>query len=262
MRAFPPHFVLVFVAVAIIASLPTQPARAGDTLELTNAFDFSSGRYGERQTTDILYDALVAKYKHGDFDASLTLPYLQISGPANVLPNLGSVGGNTGNATRRGLGDVILSAEQDFSLDALPSWDLEVTGKVKLGTASYSKSLGTGETDYELSADVTRVLSPAWSVDASIGYRFAGSPQETGLRDIWVASASTTWQMTPARSAGITLAWRQQPAPSGHPEFDATVFVQQKISPEWSVTGYAAKGFALGSPDVEAGVMLTRKFGL
>jgi len=84
-------------------------AVAGDSgFSLTTGMDYSSGKYGGTQSTDILYIPLTGKYETGRWIFQLTVPYVRITGPGNVTQGgivLGAA--KTTRTTEAGLGDVV-----------------------------------------------------------------------------------------------------------------------------------------------------------
>src|SRR5918997_150431 len=47
--------------------------------------EFTTGKYGGDESTDTLYIPFVLKYETGPWLLKATVPYLRISGPANVI---------------------------------------------------------------------------------------------------------------------------------------------------------------------------------
>src|SRR5215471_16743727 len=146
---------------ALALSMANQSATAADPNPwgLGVGFDYSSGTYGESQSTDILYIPVIGKYEIEDWSFKLTVPYISVRGPGNVIPGLGEVNRTPATVTTQsGLGDIVAAATYIlYAGDAsAPGWDL--TGKIKFGTADANKGLGTGENDYSVQVDVYKTF--------------------------------------------------------------------------------------------------------
>jgi hypothetical protein len=73
-----------------------------------------------------------------------------------------------------GLGDT--EAKLKYRLFDEKDWmpAFAVTGKLKIPTASESKSLGSGKTDFGINTIVTKTLSKKWVLHLNLGYTFIG----------------------------------------------------------------------------------------
>ena len=85
-----------------------------------------------------------------------------------------------------GLGDIVAGVTRNI-IDIGSSGTLvDLTGKVKFGTADAGKGLGTGQNDYAVQGDVTQSVTSAISVFGSLGYKFIGSPAGAQLNNVVV----------------------------------------------------------------------------
>jgi hypothetical protein len=228
----------------------------------TTGFDYSTGKYGESSSTDIFYVPLIGRYEMDAWTFKATIPYLHIDGPGNVTPDLGRVGGPAASRARQtesGLGDVITSAEYDFYHDAASGFLLGATGKVKWGTASRSKGLGTGENDYSLQLDAFQPLGDLTPF-ASAGYRIYGSPPGITLRDGWFGSLGASYKLDLDNSVGASVDLREKIFDGGDPAEELTGFFSHKFDPNWKTQVYALTGFTHASPDFGFGGLLSYRF--
>jgi len=69
----------------ITAFAACTPVCAQGVLSIGGGADYSSGEYGKVETTSVSMVYLNAKYETGRWTYRATLPYLRISGPANVV---------------------------------------------------------------------------------------------------------------------------------------------------------------------------------
>jgi hypothetical protein len=227
--------------------------------------DYSTGKYGGTERTDITLAPLGLQAKFGDFRLTGSIPYERISGPANVVGGAdpGSIivdpSKPTTRTTREGFGDASLALAYALPKDATGAYDIELSARVKFATASTSKGLGTGENDYGVSLDVSRSAG-AWAPFVTVGYRFMGDPPGVDLRDTMNASVGTSLQLSDRYVAIFSYDYSQSTSRTlddGHELFAA---VNGPLSQSVSWTLYGVAGLSDGSPDAEGGLALTAKF--
>ncbi len=255
------HQIIRFAAAVWLAA--GVPADA-QTLTLSGAADYSSGHYGQAIPTEILFESVSGKLEYQDTAVTLTVPYLRITGPADFVPDTGVVRPSNGPArsTREGLGDITIAVDQDVTPDAFDTTSIDLIGKVKLGTADEKTALGTGENDYYAEIDLAQTVWTDGSLFAAFGRRFTTDTQETLLHDVWYASAGGSWKVTPERSLGAMLDFRQHAATGAGNVLEATVYGTQKLNADWKLMLYVVKGFAPGSPALGGGLVLSRAVSL
>ena len=149
--------------------------------------EFTTGKYGGTESTQELYLPFTGKLQTGLWSFKLTVPYLVVSGPANVIgggddriPIDSSGVSDAGSATRTtsGLGDIVARASYSLLQETSSAVGLDVGARVKFGTADEAEGLGTGETDLSLQADLYKPLGAAGYVVAVFekALRLGGTP--------------------------------------------------------------------------------------
>ncbi len=269
----------------ILAALPIAfPVWAEDQFSLSTGFDYSTGKYGNANSTNILYVPVTAKYETGDLTLKLTVPYISISGPGGVIRGVGRVvsptapttgmptfgRGRTGTTTtttttttvatttNSGLGDVVASAGYTvFSDNALT---LDVVGKVKFGTADANKGLGTGENDYSLQLDGDYALSPKTTLFATAGYKIVGAPPGIVVNNVPYGLLGASQKASAATTVGVMASVVKKITAAGSDQRDVTLYATTKVSARVKVQVSLLKGFADGSPDYGGGAMITGYF--
>lgn len=180
------------IAAALFAALGLQSAVADTSFSL--GAEYSEGDYGTAETTTSWYVPLGMRYASGDFGASITIPYVSVSGSSlltadgrPIVPmgsgGMGGMGGGgTTTATTRtdaGLGDVVLGASYQLMSEGESRPWVGTSAKVKLGTADESVGLGTGETDYTLQLEVAKGIFYGYA-----GYTLLGDTVTTDYNDV------------------------------------------------------------------------------
>jgi hypothetical protein len=256
-------------------------APGSDQFSLSAGADYSSGKYGTDTTTDIWSVPVTAAYQSDRWTFKLTVPYINISGADNVIPGVGKV--NNGNPKGRGrgkgngnggttptpttttsgsasgLGDITASAGYELLSSDDHTFGLDLTGKVKFGTADENKGLGTGKNDYGLSVDTYKV-SGAWTAFGGVGWMKYGSSQYIQLKNGFNANIGADYKLSTSDSVGAYYYYRERIADGGAPQSELTGYWNHKLSDNLRVQAYALAGFANGSPDYGVGASLKYSF--
>jgi hypothetical protein len=229
-------------------------------LTLGAGLHHSSGDYGTGTTTRITTLAGTARYETGPWVYKATVPYIKVSGENAVIPGFGRVRGRTARTrSESGLGDIILSATYAAYYDRASTLGIDVTGKLKLGTADEAKGLGTGEHDVAFLVDAYRTFDRVTGF-GGIGYHILGDSPALPLDNAWSANLGASYKLDERDSAGAMLEGRQRVTPGGSPQRELTGFFVRKLDRFWKGQAYALIGLADGSPDWGAGLSLARPF--
>lgn len=246
-------------ALAALAACAASPALA-QTVSVSSGVDFSSGDYGTDTTTDILVVPFTAAWRTDQLRLSASLPYIRIDGGEVVLgPDgrpLPGVPGATG--TRSGLGDLSLGATWTVPPELFGALELDLGARVKLPTSDEDKSLGTGKTDWSVSADLSYPLG-AWAPFLTLGYRMPGDPDGTELQNSFSASVGTSLSL--GRTVLIaSYDYAEGASPLADDSRELFAAVNTPLAGKVSATAYGTVGLSDGSPDYGLGVLFTLKF--
>ncbi len=247
-------------AVAVLSALLAFPAGAGD-LTLSSGLDYSNGKYGASQSTEIWYVPLTGKYETGASTFKLTVPYVRITTPAGSTTDGGKLTtvGAGPLETQEGLGDVVASYSHSLFEQPVKGFLLDLTAKAKLGTADVGKGLGTGENDYTVLADLY-YLAGAWTPFATVSYRFTGDPPGRNLKNVWGGTLGLGYKQSSENSLGLMWDRRQASSASGIASNEVTAYWVRKFGGDMKLQAYAVKGFSDGSADWGLGLMVSKIF--
>lgn len=250
----------IIISAVLLAMAGTVRAADGQAT-VTTGVDYSSGKYGGTQATDMTYIPVIGKYESGPYVFKLTVPYIRITAPSggtvvSVDPSgrlvRRSVGARTANS---GLGDIVTGLSYNLLNDAPTQTAMDITGKIKFGTADENKGLGTGEADYSLQADLYKTYNKATAL-ASLGYRVLGSPAGFNLNNVWYGSVGGAYKFSQETSGGVILDLRQPSTPTGAQVRELMVYMTQKMGGNYKLQGYLVNGFTDASPDWGVGAMV------
>jgi hypothetical protein len=254
---------LVETAIAAALATAAAPAAAEDGLTLSTGFDYSRGKYGGRILTETTYIPFTAKYESGPWLLKLTVPWLRITGPGNVVGGGGEgivlPGGHARRGSASGQGDVVAGIGHTLIESADNGFVLDVVGKIKFGTADANRGLGTGKKDYALQADAAKSVG-RFSALGTLGYKKMGDPAGLDLRNVWYGSAGAAWKFSPTTSAGAMLDFKQPSVAGGNRQRELTFYAAYRLGATLRLQGYLVKGLADGSPDLGIGANLSALF--
>jgi hypothetical protein len=225
--------------------------------------EYSTGKFGGTETTDTLYIPVVIRHETGPWVLKATVPWLRITGPANVIgagaDRVVVPGATAARRTESGLGDIVLSGFYNVLDERKGGLGLDLGAKVKLPTADDQKGLGTGELDYAAQMDFFKPFD-ATTLFGSIGYRVYGDPAGTTLKDVFYTSIGASYRMSSQQSVGVAYDYRPAIVDGGGKVSEATLFWSNRLSPQWKLQVYGVVGFADASPDAGIGALLERRF--
>jgi hypothetical protein len=247
--------------LAALLALAAPAAVAQSGLSVAVGVDYAEGKYGTPVTSKQWTIPFVAKYEAEKWSARVTVPWVRIENPSvsrdgTPLPCAGSA---TAPRTVSGLGDVMLAGSVNM-VESIESRVLvDLTGKVKLGTADETECLGTGENDYYLQGDISKGFG-AFSAFGSLGWRKMGDPPGTDFKDPLYFTVGGSYRLSQTNSLGFAYDYRQKLLDGRDPLSEATLYLTHRFSATFRVQGYVVSGFSDSSPDFAIGAVATRSF--
>ncbi len=250
------------ITVVFLLSLPVLPAGAGD-FTLSSGLDYSNGKYGASQSTEIWYVPLTTKYETGASIFKLTVPWLRIRAPGGGnLIGVDAAGrpvydGAGAKTSQEGMGDVVASYSHSLFEQPVLGVLLDLTAKAKLATAD--TGLGSGKNDYTALADLYYPAG-AWTPFATVSYRVTGDPAGSNLKNVWGGTLGLGYKKSSENSLGLMWDRRQASTASGVASNEATAYWVHKFGGGMKLQTYAVKGFSNGSADWGLGAMFSKAF--
>jgi len=262
---------LIAVPTLAAAALFGSPAIAQGNdddsyIQISTGVDYSSGDYGDVEDTDLLAIPVSVKYQTGNFYLRASTAWVDVEGPSGFIPGDGGAnpgGGNGGGAepaeivSRSGVGDVNLTAGYSFLVGSNTFFD--AVGKVKLPTASESKFLGTGSTDFTAQGELLHVVGDV-SFSLIGGRRFNGSSDLFDLEDVWLAGGGVYYSADQVM-LGLDYEWREGSVAGAPERSEATASLTYKLNDNLRLQGYGYTGLSDGSPDLGGGLQVLLRLG-
>lgn len=245
----------------------TDEDRTRDTgISLAVGGAYSTGDYGTARNTDIWTVPVVARYRTGGLRLSASLPWMSIKSDGTLFTGIDSTplvvapGITSTRRHRRGLGDLTIGAAYDLPGLTSAGLDLELSGRVKLPTASDRSQLSTGKTDYAFGAQISKPIGRLVPF-VSGTYRIFGDSGPWNLRNGMAASAGASYVL-PGRAtivASYDYARAASRFISDSHELFGGVSVPIARTP-LRLTAFGTTGLSRGAADASAGLSLTAAF--
>ena len=226
---------------------------------VTIGSEYASGSYYSNNSVEEMYVPFTISYGSGSVGYRLTVPYLYIRAPVSTIITNSQEQAAVGQGpitTVSGLGDIVAGITfYDLYVNKSLDVVVDVTAKVKIGTADDIKGLGTGENDYSLQTNLYKFFD-IYYLNASFGYKFRGDPSGLDLNDVWFGSLGASYRFSPSTRAGIAYDYQESSFEAGDAVQEVIVFVSHKLDNSWGIQFYTFTGFSDSSPDWGLGSLI------
>lgn len=227
---------------------------------ISTGAEYTTGTYGGDADIEDFYVPLKATMDFRRLSFRLTVPYLSVRAPEGTVitgPGGEPIPGTGDIVTNSGIGDVIGSVTvYDVIRNRRLGFAMDLTGKVKFGTADADKGLGTGENDFTVQADFLKFTDTITWV-GSLGYKFRGEPPGATLDDAFLASAGGIYRFSDDTRAGLFFDYRESSIGADAAQ-ELSAFVSNRIGVDWKLQAYIFKGFTDSSADWGGGFQVKR----
>lgn len=290
---------VLLVSTLLSSAAMAKPASRSlaDGLSLSVGADYSTGKYGANESTKVYYMPFAATYNTGAFTYKLTIPYIRVTGPGDIVPGgLGGTGGSSGGAgvvgcsgkvrnssgtgrgfcppttttgagvvntrtrtTESGLGDIVAAATYAVLDDEASGVYVDVTGRIKLPTASESKGLGSGKTDYALQGYVEKSFGAPF-VSLSLGYKWLGEPAGVSYKNVTFGSLGAGYKFSKMTTLDLSYDWATSAVSGAERPQEISANLTHRINDQYKLSGIIYTGLSDANADVGGGVTLSYSF--
>ena len=225
--------------------------------------EYSTGDYGGGESIDEMYVPVNFIYDAPRVTFRLTVPYLTVRAPEGTItegPDGETVIGEGPVKTESGIGDVITALTvYDVLVLSQGDFAMDLTGKLKFGTADVDDGLGTGENDYSLEANLFRFFDQFTLLGVG-GYLVRGDPPDVDLQDGFFASLGGTYRVTEKARAGLFYDYREASIDGNDALQEISATLSSRLGTTWWTSAYLLAGIGDGSPDWGVGISFTAGF--
>jgi len=264
-------------------TISAAPARADAGWSFSTGADYTTGKYGEDITTNILIIPFSAAYSTDRWRFGVTAPYVRVDGSGNIVPGAGAAPGGlsgagdplstaTGGVTpsglfgstpaapapptptrieEQGLGDITLSVGVT-PLIASNGARLAFGLDVRTPTGDEAKSLGAGQTIAALSVGYSHPIGERSAIYGGVGYQRAF---DSGADSV-TATIGAEGYITEHWMFGASAQYAQASLDRQANQSQASLYAGLDVSPHLRLVGYAVAGLTDTAPDSGGGVRL------
>lgn len=244
-----------------MANAQTAAPPPASDFSLTLGASAWHGDFGAPTNTDISSVLLAARYRVDGLRLTASLPrmYIRSNGtfftglggtPLFVAPNVRSL-----PRVRKGIGDLTLGASYLLPGGDARGFDLELTGRVKLPTASDSSQLSTGKVDYSVGADVSKTFGRV-TPNVSATYRVFGDAGVWQFRNGLDVTAGVTYAVTSRTALVVSYEYVRAAGALIGDSHEVLVGASTPLAAKLRLTGFAAAGLSRSAADVSGGLSL------
>jgi hypothetical protein len=196
---------------------------------------------------------------------AVSMPYMRISGRGLVVFD---AAGNPIVINRRtllppdvrtGFGDLNLSTTYSIPPALLDDFEVKLTGRIKLPTASVRRRLGTGAADFGMSVDVSRPFG-IWGPFVTVGYLIPGGRATYSLYNTVSISAGTSVELNDHLVSVVSYDFDSATSPLVGTSQEMFGSLSWILSDSITLTGYGTAGLSPGSPNVGGGLLVSYGF--
>lgn len=246
----------------MLISLTSQTASATQgTFSLGSGVDYSSGKYGVADATDVVFIPIVGKFETDTWLVKLTVPYVSVMGPQYEASESGQVSDPSDIKTDSGWGDMVATASYSLINSARTGVIVDIAGKVKFGTADKAKNLGSGANDYAGEVSVYKIMGKT-GLFGTLGYKIFGQSIGYEFNNVYYGSVGISQKVgiDSLTSIGVIYDYQQATSTLSDPQQIWTAFLNRKINSKWKAQLYLFTGAGTASPDLGFGTMLSQSF--
>ena len=167
---------------------------------------------------------------------------------------------NTGPShfSHSGLGDIVTALTYNVITHESTGIIFDITGRMKIPTASTARNLGTGKFDFAVQGDLVKTIS-RFMLSASFGYRMLGNPQGIDLHNVLYGATGIAFRFTPDTTIGASFNIGQSPV-RRQDSRDFTLYMSYRLNKNFRLNAYGLRGASERSPDWGGGISLRYAF--
>ena len=168
-----------------------------------------------------------------------------------------ATGAKAGAAIRRteqGLGDIVAAATYNV-MNNPKGLRVDVTGKIKFATASATRGLGSGKTDYAMQSEAEYAIGKGY-INGGVGYKWLGDPNGIDLKNVVYGTVGGGVKLSDKTTVGVSYDYANAARSGGVAVQEMSVYASRRLTDKLKLNGSLYKGLSSSTPDWGAGVGL------
>ncbi|MCH9638993.1 MAG: hypothetical protein K0U40_05825 [Betaproteobacteria bacterium] len=156
--------------------------------------------------------------------------------------------------TQSGLGDIIVAYTHNLIYHRASKTAFDITGRIKIPTASSARRLGSGQVDYAVQGDLLKSISN-FHLRATFGYRILGNPSGVNFRNVFYGGTGVGYRVSPKSVIGTNFNIGQSTV-SLQDSRTLSAYYSHRLTNNVRLNIYGLKGLSNRSPDWGSGITL------
>jgi hypothetical protein len=245
-----PQRAALMLMVCAAAGMSANAAEPEWTWNAKIGYDRNDGKYGTPLNSHDTSTTLTLGLDSDTYGFDLVLPYVAQTGPGRRIALAGRrvVVLVQPGRTAMGMGDVTLGATRYLLNEEASGFDLDVGGTIKFGTASASKGLGTGKSDYAIQTSIGKSAGPV-SFTTTAGYTFVGKEADQGYKNSAFATFDAYWKWNSTFGVGATYSYGGPGSEGSSSSRDVTLYASYRFTKQHKIELSYTEGHSPQSPD-------------
>lgn len=251
------------IAAVIVGSSTASAAGNSSKAAVSSisiARSYSQGDYDLDVDTNMHASIFRMSDRTKEWGASISLPYLDITGPASVLFEDIDTGElfieDIDDDNRSGLGDVVVTVDRSVWKRRRQGRKLTAVLSVKLPTGDEVLGLSSGEADYSLSLK-GRVRKKDNLFSGQLGVQIIGDTELTDYDNRIFLTAGAYRFIDRQWGAGASIRHKQASLPERDPQQSASAYITYKPVNAWTINLRGSKGLTAATADYSLGAQIT-----
>ncbi len=171
--------------------------------------------------------------------------------------NNGSATANEASVERKtqsGLGDIIAAYSYNLIYHKASKTAFEITGRIKIPTASSARRLGSGQVDYAVQGDLLKSISN-FHLRVTFGYRILGNPSGVNFKNVFYGGTGVGYRISSKSVMGTNFNIGQSTV-SLQDSRTLSAYYSHRLNKKIRLNIYGLKGMSNRSPNWGSGVNL------
>lgn len=247
-----------------LVSIPVHAAQSGvkAVTNLSVAQLFSRGEYGLDVDTEMWATIFRLSHRRREWGFSVSLPYLEVTGPASVLFEdvyTGELFLEEVEQNRSGVGDAVVSLDRRIWHRRRKGQNVRLGGAAKLPTGDEQQRLSSGEPDFSVFVK-GRQRKKSNLFTAQLGFQWVGDTPETDYNDRFYGTVGVYHFIGRKRGLGISARFKQASLNHRDDQRSISIYTTYKPMKNWMANLRGTKGFSDSVADFGAGIQLSYQF--
>lgn len=162
-------------------------------------------------------------------------------------------------STESGLGDIIAGLTYTAFDGGDAGFVVDLSGRIKIATASESKGLGSGKNDYAVQVNVDKNFNGPY-VSVGLGYKWVGEPSGVNYDNVVFGSLGGGYKFSKDTTLGVSYEWATAAVDGADRPQALSVYASHRINDRYKLSGWLYTGISDASPDVGGGANLSYYF--